>query len=89
MDINITFRHMEHTPALDELIKKKTEKLAQIATGAQRFDWTCDVDNKVHRAELQSHINGKDYVAHSESDDLYKAIDLVVKKFKNQLAHGH
>lgn len=30
MNVNITFRHLEHTPALDETIRNKSEKFTML-----------------------------------------------------------
>ena len=41
MNLNITFRHMEHTPALDSVIRDKSEKFAKWFGPQTDVHWTC------------------------------------------------
>lgn len=85
MSINITFRHMEHTPALDQLIREKSEKFSKwVGTNAE-IHWICWVEGVSQCAEVKVHRGQQEYFAKASSDDLYKTIDLVIQKVQNQI----
>ena len=85
MNMNITFRHLEHTPALDETIRAKSEKFTKWFQGNCDVHWTCWVEGIEHFAEVKIHNGHKDYFAKCSENDMYKTIDAVVNKIHNQI----
>jgi len=86
MNITITFKHLEHTPALDERIREKSDKLDKFFGGELDVKWVCWVDdNNQQWAEIVLHGPHFDCFARDCSDTLYKAIDLVVHKAERQV----
>lgn len=85
MNVNITFRHMEHTPALDTLIREKSEKFTKWFGPKTDVKWTCWTEGVDHCSEVTVHTGQQDYFAKAHSDDLYKSIDLAVHKIQNQI----
>lgn len=85
MNVNITFRHMEHTPALDQLIRDKSEKFSKWFNPGSEVKWTCWIDGAQHYSEVWIHSGHKEIFAKAHADDLYKTVDLVVHKIQNQL----
>lgn len=85
MNLNITFRHMEHTPALDQMIREKSEKFSKwFGTGAN-VHWTCWTEGINHCSEVSIQAGREEYFAKAQADDLYKTFDLVVQKIQNQM----
>jgi putative sigma-54 modulation protein len=85
MNVNITFRHMEHTPALDTLIREKSEKLSKWFGPKADVKWICWTEGHEQCSEVTVHTGSQDYFAKAHSEDLYKSIDLAVHKIQNQL----
>lgn len=85
MNLNITFRHMEHTPALDQLIREKSEKFTKWFGPSTEAHWVCWVEGVQQCAEVKLHAGHKEYFAKGNSDDLYKTVDLVIQKIQNQI----
>ncbi len=85
MNVNITFRHLEHTPALDELIRHKSEKFTKWFGNNCEVNWTCWVEGKNHCAEVKLHAGHEEYFAKGSEEDMYKTIDSVVAKIQNQV----
>lgn len=85
MKITISFKHLEHTPSLDEKIRLKSQKFKKFLGGNVTLHWTCSVHNKEHQAEIK--LSGPTFGFHATatSDDLYKSLDLVVMKMAKQL----
>lgn len=85
MDIEITFRGMEHTEALDSKIRSKSQKLDRMVKGESRLHWICFVEGNSQIAEAKLVTKGNEFFAKAESDDLYKGFDEVVQKLQQQL----
>ncbi|MBY0518082.1 MAG: ribosome-associated translation inhibitor RaiA [Bacteriovoracaceae bacterium] len=86
MNIKISFKHLEHTPALDERIREKSEKFTKFFGGNFNVDWTCWCDdNKHHWAEVKIIGQPSDCFAKASAETLYMAIDDVVEKAERQL----
>ena len=85
MNINITFRHMEHTPALDANIREKSEKFVKWFGAETTVKWICWVEGKDQCSEVVVHSGHQEYFAKAHADDLYKTFDLCVHKIQNQI----
>lgn len=85
MNIDITFRHMEHTPALDQVIREKSEKFSKWFGPQYKVHWTCWRDGKDFCSEVKIHGGHQEFFAKANADDLYKTFDLIVHKIQNQI----
>lgn len=85
MNVNITFRHMEHTPALDQMIREKSEKFTKWFGPQLSVHWTCWMEGLDHCSEVTINAGHEKYFAKAHADDLYKTFDLIIHKIQNQL----
>ncbi len=86
MRIKTTFRHLDHTPALDERIQMKSEKLLKYFEGNINLHWTCYVkEDGSHCSELHAFGSGIDFHASAQSENLYKTFDKVINKIERQV----
>lgn len=85
MNVNITFRHMEHTPALDQVIRDKSEKFGKWFGPQTSVHWTCWMEGVDHCSEVTISSGAEKYFAKAHSDDLYKTFDLIIHKIQNQM----
>lgn len=85
MKVTITFRHLDHTPSLDQRISEKSEKLKKYLGGRSHIKWGCYVKDGNHYAEVELLGPKFKYHATGKSDSLYKTIDLVVSKLEKQI----
>jgi len=85
MKIKISFKHLEHTPSLDQRIHEKSEKFKKYFQGNTVIHWFCWVHNEEHWAEIK--VNGPkfSFVAKGCSDSMYKSLDLAVEKMERQI----
>ncbi len=86
MQITITGQHLEITPALDELIRKKIERLARKSKKISHTHVVLTLEKKSHQAEITLHIGGEELHASAESHDMYETIDLLAEKIDRQVA---
>lgn len=97
MKLKISFKHLDHTPALDQRIKEKSEKFEKYFQGNTSIQWFCWVEDNKHWAEIKVHGPKFDFFAKACADNLYKSLDLVVDKMERQIekqkekmnAHSH
>jgi ribosomal subunit interface protein len=87
MKLQITFKNFEVTPALKEQIEKKTQKLKKfLGHSNTKANWYCWIDKDTHYAELQiSGHQGPVIMATAKSGNLYKTLDIVLKKTMTQV----
>ena len=85
MNINITFRHMDHTPALDNIIREKSEKFSKWLGPSTEVRWTCWREGINHCSEVTVHSGHQEYFAKAHADDMYKTFDIVLHKIQNQI----
>lgn len=84
MNLNITFRHMDHTPALDSVIKEKSLKFEKWFGDSTDVRWTCWKEGVNFCSEVSIHNDQQDFFAKAHDDDLYKTFDDVINKIQNQ-----
>ena len=86
MKIVSTFKHLEHTPALDQKIEEKSQKFKKYFDGNLEVFWTCSVrEDGAHLAEIKLLGPKFEFHASAHSDSLYKTLDLAVSKIEKQL----
>jgi putative sigma-54 modulation protein len=85
MKINIAFKHLDHTPALDKRIREKTNRLEKYLDGNTTVEWTCSAKDSIHSAEVKFTAPHCQYYANAESESLYKTIDLAIAKIERQV----
>lgn len=85
MNLNITGRHLEITPAIRQHV---TDKLAKIKS---HFDNVIDVnvvlsvEKLMQKAEATVHVSGKTIFVECEDANLYAAIDALIDKLDRQV----
>lgn len=85
MKLTISFKQLEHTPALDARIQEKSEKFEKYFQGNISVQWTCSIHNGYHWAEIKLHGPKLDFFAKAGAENLYKALDMVVDKMERQI----
>ncbi|HWL28456.1 MAG TPA: ribosome-associated translation inhibitor RaiA [Burkholderiaceae bacterium] len=85
MNLSITGRHLDITPAIREYV---TNKLARVS---RHFDNVIDtqvilsIDRLNHTADITMRLRGKDIHCQAIDENLYAAIDLLVDKIDRQV----
>lgn len=87
MQIHITARHIELTPALAEYARKKLERVARHFEIVLRAQVILSVEKHRHIAEAVVHAQGHhDFRAREVAGDLYAAIDLAAEKLQKHFS---
>ena len=85
MKLKISFKHLDHTPALDERIREKSERFEKYFEGNTSIQWFCWVEDNKHWAEIKVHGPKFDFFAKASADNLYKCLDIVCEKMERQV----
>lgn len=90
-DIIISGLNMELTDSIKEIVHEKVEKLFEHDDHIirMRVELEYDSHKKTHEKEFiaKGHleVRGKDHVAHSETNNLYKSIDEMIQKLDRMI----
>ncbi len=91
MNLEISFRHMDHTESIDERIRDKVDNFAKKHLSQEaRVQWTCMVEHGAHESKVHIMDRGHDFHVKASSDNMYKTIDQAMEKLGSQLENkGH
>jgi putative sigma-54 modulation protein len=85
MQINITARHLDLTPAIADYVHKKVEKCERYFDHLVWAQVILSVEKYRQVAEIVIHAAKNTFRSKEESIDLYAAIDLALEKIEKQL----
>jgi putative sigma-54 modulation protein len=86
MKIVSNFKHLEHTPAIDQRIQEKSQKLKKYLEGNLEVIWTCSVrEDGRHVADVKVLGPSFEYHASAHEENLYKCFDSVINKIERQV----
>lgn len=85
MNINLTGRHLEITPAIRERVTAKLEKIKRHFDNLIDISVILSVDKLKQKAEATVHMSGKTVFAETDDANLYVAIDNLVDLLDRQI----
>lgn len=96
MNLTTTARHFEADPDLLEHIEERLLRLKRYFDQILNVNVIMSVEKFRHIAEINVHVNGHDFNAKEESDDMFTSIDnsarsleRQIKRFKAKLKASH
>ena len=97
MNLNITGRHVEVTPAIRDYLSSKLDRVIRHFDNVTSVTVTLSVEKLKQKVDVTLHVRGKDIFVESEDADLYAAIDELTDKLDRQVGryktkaqdHGH
>lgn len=90
MNLIITCKNMEKTPAIEAMIEQKAKKLKKQLGENIKVTWTCIIEPLAHISEVEvTGFRGAPLFAKAKADDLYKTFDEVERKISKQAARYH
>ena len=85
MNLNITGRHVEVTPAIREYVTSKLDRVIRHFDNVTSVGVILSVEKLKQKAEVTLHVRGKDIFVESDDTDLYAAIDAMTDKLDRQV----
>ena len=85
MNLKISYKHLQSTAGIDEVTKRKSEKLKKYFQGKLNLDWNFAVEKHAHIAHC--HLTGDhiEFFAEATTENLYAAIDEVIHHLERQV----
>jgi putative sigma-54 modulation protein len=85
MNLSITGRHLEVTPAIREYVINKMARVSRHFDNVIDTQVILSVERLNHTAEVTMHLRGKDIHCEAVDENLYAAIDLLADKIDRQI----
>jgi putative sigma-54 modulation protein len=85
MQINIDGHHVDVTESMQDYIQTKLARIERHFDQVVDVHVVLSVEKQRHKAEATIHVAGNNIHAHSESDDMYAAIDALLDKLDRQV----
>lgn len=85
MNLNLTGRHLEITPAIREHVLAKLDKVKRHFDNVIDINVILSVDKLKQQAEASVHVSGKTIFAETEDSNLYVAIDSLIDSLDRQI----
>ena len=88
MNLSCHFRNITPSEAVKTFAEEKLGKLQKMlhaSTDVLEAELHVGLDGPLHRADLTLKVDGKHYVAHDESSDLYHSIGVAVDRVHRQI----
>ncbi|HEU0188343.1 MAG TPA: ribosome-associated translation inhibitor RaiA [Gallionellaceae bacterium] len=85
MNLNLTGRHLEITPAIREHVLAKLDKVKRHFDNVIDINVILSVDKLKQLAEASVHVSGKTIFAETEDSNLYVAIDDLIDSLDRQI----
>lgn len=87
MQITVSGRHMDLTPAIEEYARRKASKLTRFYDRVQQIEVRIDKEKNGYNVEIIADVEHHDpFIATSSDVDLYACIDLGIDKATRQLS---
>ena len=85
MQISVTFRHVESSPALKDYAIKKLAKMDKYLDTPLEANVVLGIEKFRHQADITITGDGLKIKGREETGDMYSAIDLAMEKIEKQL----
>ena len=85
MEIQITFKHVDHSESLKNYAVEKSEKLNRYLHGKLHLVWTFDKEGGDFTAHVHVTGNHIDFFAESRANEAYATVDMVIAKIEKQI----
>lgn len=85
MNLNITGRHVEVTPAIRDYLSSKLDRVIRHFDNVTSVNVILSVEKLDQKAEVTVHVRGKDIHVESTDADMYAAIDAMTDKLDRQV----
>jgi putative sigma-54 modulation protein len=85
MQINLTGRHVEITPAIRDYVNEKLQRIQRHFENATDIHIILTIEKLEQRAEATLNVSGNTLHAHAVAADMYASIDSLTDKLDRQV----
>ncbi len=85
MDVMITGKQLEVTPALKQYVESRVKKIEKYSRDVSQAIFTLKVEKYRHMAEVLVKVNGFILQSEQETNEMYASVDKAMSKIERQL----
>ncbi|MFO8070950.1 MAG: ribosome-associated translation inhibitor RaiA [Polyangia bacterium] len=85
MQISMSFRHMEPTDAMKELVEDKVSRVKKYIQGPVEANVVMSVERYLQACDVTIIAGSDTFKGREETDDMYTSIDKVMDKIERQI----
>ena len=85
MQMSITFRHMDPTDAIKELVEEKVSKVKKYIQGPFEATVVLSMERYLNVCDVTISASGHTYKGREETDDMYTSVHKVMDKIERQI----
>lgn len=85
MEVTITGKQLDVTPALKEYVENRAKKIEKYTMNITKAIFTLKVEKYRHLAEVLVKVNGFILQSEQETDEMYVSVDKAISKIERQL----
>lgn len=85
MRVITTFKNLESTDALKDILEKKADKITKFIKNPTKVTFLLSLERAFHIVELTVLANRTKYFGKGKSKDMYSSVDQAVEKIETQL----
>jgi putative sigma-54 modulation protein len=85
MQISMSFRHMEPTDAMKELVEDKVSRVKKYIQGPVEANVVMSVERYLQACDVTIIAGGDTFKGREETDDMYTSVDKVMDKIERQI----
>ncbi|MCP4604385.1 MAG: ribosome-associated translation inhibitor RaiA [Proteobacteria bacterium] len=85
MQISMTFRHMDPTDNMKEVITEKVMRVKKYLNGPIEANVVLSVERYLQACDVTINTKGHTYKGHEETDDMFTSLDRVMDKIERQI----
>jgi ribosomal subunit interface protein len=90
MDLSISFRNAEPSPAVVARVKRRAHDLEPLVHRQRpRLRVVCGHDAGLADTEVVARMDGRDFVSRATDEDMYEAIEHAFDRLEQQVARQH
>jgi len=83
--MSITFRHMDPTDAIKELVEEKVSKVKKYIQGPFEASVVLSMEKYLNVCDVTISASGHTYKGREETDDMYTSVHKVMDKIERQI----
>ena len=86
MNLTVSFRHLESSPAIEKQIESKAQHLKKYLHDDFNVNWVCSVDGHMHASDVNISSRSGVFHARAEDSNMYKTLDQCIHKIERQIS---
>ncbi len=89
MNVAVSFKHVDHSDALEFYLNQKSESLKKLLWKGEHFDWLIEDDAKEFKINANLKLRNKKLNVSSKGENPFSVANRVIEKAKRLVREDH